>query len=43
MKEPVRSEGAQFVRELPDRFNELGAFIREQTKAQIDQLLGRVS
>jgi transcriptional regulator with XRE-family HTH domain len=30
MKDPVRSEGAQFVRELPDRFNELGAFIREQ-------------
>ena len=24
------SEGAQFVKELPERFNELGSFIREQ-------------
>jgi transcriptional regulator with XRE-family HTH domain len=30
MKDPVRSEGAQFVKELPERFNELGSFIREQ-------------
>jgi transcriptional regulator with XRE-family HTH domain len=25
-----RTEGAQFVKELPDKFNELGSFIREQ-------------
>ncbi len=30
MKDPVRTEGAQFVKDLPERFNELGAFIREQ-------------
>ncbi len=30
MKEPVRPEGAQFVKELPERFNELGSFIRAQ-------------
>jgi transcriptional regulator with XRE-family HTH domain len=30
VKDPVRSEGAQFVKELPERFNELGSFIREQ-------------
>ena len=30
MKDPVRSEGSQFVKELPERFNELGSFIREQ-------------
>jgi transcriptional regulator with XRE-family HTH domain len=30
VKEPTRSEGAQFVKELPERFNELGSFIREQ-------------
>ena len=30
MKEAVRTEGTQFVKELPDRFNELGTFIREQ-------------
>ncbi len=30
MKEGVRTEGTQFVKELPDRFNELGSFIREQ-------------
>lgn len=30
MKETVRTEGTQFVKELPDRFNELGSFIREQ-------------
>ncbi len=28
--DPVRTEGAQFVKELPERFNELGSFIREQ-------------
>ena len=27
---PVRTEGTQFVKELPERFNELGSFIREQ-------------
>ena len=26
----ARGDGAQFVKELPDRFNELGSFIREQ-------------
>ncbi len=30
MKDPVRTEGTQFVKELPERFNELGSFIREQ-------------
>ena len=30
MKDPVRTEGPQFVKELPERFNELGSFIREQ-------------
>jgi transcriptional regulator with XRE-family HTH domain len=30
VKEPAHSEGAQFVKELPERFNELGSFIREQ-------------
>jgi transcriptional regulator with XRE-family HTH domain len=30
MKDPVRGDGAQFVKELPERFNELGSFIREQ-------------
>jgi transcriptional regulator with XRE-family HTH domain len=30
VKEPARAEGAQFVKELPERFNELGSFIREQ-------------
>ncbi len=30
MKEPIRTEGTQFVKELPERFNELGSFIREQ-------------
>ncbi len=30
VKEPARTEGAHFVKELPDRFNELGSFIREQ-------------
>ena len=30
MKDPVRTEGSQFVKELPERFNELGSFIREQ-------------
>jgi transcriptional regulator with XRE-family HTH domain len=30
VKEPARVEGAQFVKELPERFNELGSFIREQ-------------
>ncbi|HEY4946312.1 MAG TPA: helix-turn-helix transcriptional regulator [Acidimicrobiales bacterium] len=30
MKDPTRQEGAQFVKELPERFNELGSFIREQ-------------
>jgi transcriptional regulator with XRE-family HTH domain len=30
VKDPSRSEGPQFVKELPERFNELGSFIREQ-------------
>jgi transcriptional regulator with XRE-family HTH domain len=30
MKDPARAEGAQFVKELPERLNELGSFIREQ-------------
>ena len=30
MKDPPRTESAQFVKELPERFNELGSFIREQ-------------
>ncbi len=30
MTEPRRTEPPQFVKELPDRFNDLGAFIREQ-------------
>jgi transcriptional regulator with XRE-family HTH domain len=30
VREPARSEGTQFVKELPERFNELGSFIREQ-------------
>ncbi len=30
VKEPARTERAHFVKELPDRFNELGSFIREQ-------------
>jgi transcriptional regulator with XRE-family HTH domain len=30
VKEPGRTEGAQFVKELPERFNELGSFIRQQ-------------
>jgi transcriptional regulator with XRE-family HTH domain len=30
VREPARSEGAHFVKELPERFNELGSFIREQ-------------
>jgi transcriptional regulator with XRE-family HTH domain len=30
VKDPARAEGAQFVKELPERFNELGSFIREQ-------------
>jgi transcriptional regulator with XRE-family HTH domain len=30
VKEPAHTEGAQFVKELPERFNELGSFIREQ-------------
>jgi transcriptional regulator with XRE-family HTH domain len=30
VKDPSHSEGAQFVKELPERFNELGSFIREQ-------------
>jgi transcriptional regulator with XRE-family HTH domain len=30
VKDPAHSEGAQFVKELPERFNELGSFIREQ-------------
>ncbi|MGO8873280.1 MAG: helix-turn-helix domain-containing protein [Acidimicrobiales bacterium] len=30
MKEPPRPDGTQFVKELPERFNELGSFIREQ-------------
>jgi transcriptional regulator with XRE-family HTH domain len=30
VKDPIRAEGTQFVKELPERFNELGSFIREQ-------------
>lgn len=30
MKDPARQDGTQFVKELPERFNELGSFIREQ-------------
>ena len=30
MTEPARVEGAQFVKELPDKLNDLGSFIREQ-------------
>jgi len=30
MKDPARTDGPQFVKELPERFNELGSFIREQ-------------
>ena len=30
VKDPIRTEGTQFVKELPERFNELGSFIREQ-------------
>jgi transcriptional regulator with XRE-family HTH domain len=30
MKEPVGHDGDRFVKELPERFNELGSFIREQ-------------
>jgi transcriptional regulator with XRE-family HTH domain len=30
MKDQPRTESAQFVKELPERFNELGSFIREQ-------------
>ncbi len=30
MKEPAHTEGAQFVKEIPERINELGSFIREQ-------------
>jgi transcriptional regulator with XRE-family HTH domain len=30
VKEPAHTDGAQFVKELPERFNELGSFIREQ-------------
>jgi transcriptional regulator with XRE-family HTH domain len=30
VKEPARAEGTQFVKDLPERFNELGSFIREQ-------------
>ena len=30
MKDPVRPESTPFVKELPERFNELGSFIREQ-------------
>ncbi|MGH9080035.1 MAG: helix-turn-helix domain-containing protein [Acidimicrobiales bacterium] len=30
MKDPARNEGTQFVKELPERINELGSFIREQ-------------
>jgi len=29
-KDASRAEGTQFVKELPERFNELGTFIREQ-------------
>ena len=30
MRDPARPDGTQFVKELPERFNELGSFIREQ-------------
>ena len=30
MKDPVGHDGDRFVKELPERFNELGSFIREQ-------------
>jgi transcriptional regulator with XRE-family HTH domain len=30
MREPVGHDGDRFVKELPERFNELGSFIREQ-------------
>src|ERR1700681_1645170 len=30
MKAPVGHDGDRFVKELPERFNELGSFIREQ-------------
>ncbi len=30
MTDPAHREGGQFVKELPERFNELGSFIREQ-------------
>jgi transcriptional regulator with XRE-family HTH domain len=30
VKDPSRVEGSQFVKELPEKFNELGSFIREQ-------------
>jgi transcriptional regulator with XRE-family HTH domain len=30
VKEPLRPESTPFVKELPERFNELGSFIREQ-------------
>jgi len=30
VKDPARPEGTPFVKELPERFNELGSFIREQ-------------
>ena len=30
MTDPVGHDGDRFVKELPERFNELGSFIREQ-------------
>ena len=30
MKDPPHVEGSQFVKDLPEKFNELGSFIREQ-------------
>jgi transcriptional regulator with XRE-family HTH domain len=30
VKEPAHPDGTQFVKELPERINELGSFIREQ-------------
>ena len=30
MKDPLGHDGDRFVKELPERFNELGSFIREQ-------------
>jgi transcriptional regulator with XRE-family HTH domain len=30
VRDPARPDGTQFVKELPERFNELGSFIREQ-------------